>query len=496
MKYLLYFSLFLFLSFSCKKNIIKEVELELIDGEMLISTPYKIDVDLFRPAKLFIHKNKLIVYDEVREDIFKVFDIDKISYLYSFGDKGSGPGEFISTDKESINSSEYFEILDRRRLYYYNIMDTVALRIDSTLFVTNRSAPINSLKKMSDSVYLFTDDGYSGKMNTEFMLRNTLQNTTESFGKAILFDKNLKNLPAPEQAWALMKSIAVNQNRTAAFYYYYPYFKIFTNNNDFSLYRIRDVELKSGKCIYFTEPYATDKYIYVMWIAKSKTEVMTDLKNYNPKLLVFDWDGNMRHNYSLDIPIISFAVKEDDSKLYAVSFNEDDINTLYVYNLEKSIEISNYTRFNNDFFSFNLMKGYHYLEKDTYTEDGYNVFFTSLGQGLNKTYPELESIAIRIYTPNGQTNINSKIDDIIANFQKNSENFQIQNLNKENVDFLHCSYYKNAKEYDGTVSQLFFNSYLFSEENKIIDINFISTTPDVEKYIQFFESAVISFKLN
>jgi hypothetical protein len=224
MKHLPYLLFSLLLTFSCKKELNKAIELEITESKLLVADAHKISVDLFRPSKLVMHKNKLIVYDDVRKDIFKVFDTDKMLYLYSFGENGSGPNEFVFTDKETINSSDYFEILDRSKLYYFHITDTMAFRMDSILFVTNNSAPTNNFKKISDSIYLFTNDGSSGKMDTEFTLYNTQQNSKEDFGKVVLFDKKLQDLSAIDLASVLIKSVVTNQKRIAAFYYHFPYF--------------------------------------------------------------------------------------------------------------------------------------------------------------------------------------------------------------------------------------------------------------------------------
>jgi hypothetical protein len=488
------------LNISCKNDNSKSTNLQLIEKTKLISDAHQINVDLYRPSKIFIHNDKLIVYDDVRDDIFKVFDLNRLSYLYSFGNTGLAPGEFVFTDKESIIPSDYFEILDRSKLYYYHIMDTAACPIDSVLFVTNNSEPVNSFKKLSDSIYLFTNNGNSGKFDTELILYNTKQNTKENFGKVILFEKSLQSQNTANQASALIKSVITNQReqKIATFYYHYPYFKIYSDNFNYTLYHIQDTEQQTSDCIYFTEPHATERYIYVMWIAKSKKKIMHDLRNYRPQLLVFDWNGNLRHNYLLDIPVITFAVKNDDSQLYAVSFDEKDINTLFVYNLSKddaSVQLS------NDLFSLNIMDGYHFLEKDkegtyTSTEDGYKILYTYLGQGHKQTYPELESISVQLYIPqSSSTNPQTKIEEIIAKLRTNSENFQVQNLNKENSIIYHCLYSERLKEYDASESLLFFNSYLFYEDDKIIMLSIISTTPNVEQYFSHFENTVLSFKL-
>jgi hypothetical protein len=500
-KYIGVFAFYFVLAVSChteKANNI--VELDLPDAKILHSQRKIVDTDLFRPSKIFVHKDKLIVYDDVRDNILKVFDVNNLEYKYSFGNYGLGPNEFIFTDKEAINSSTYFEILDRSKLYYYNVTDTGAFAIDKTLFVADESGPINNFKKLSDSEYLFNNNTYSGKFEKEFIVYDVSNNTAKKIGNIVFFDKNLKSEDIGSQYSALQKTITTH-NRThkfAAFYYLYPYFKLFSDDKLCKIYHINNVKQKEMGCIYFAEPYSTDKFIYVMWINKSKDNVMNDLEKYHPQLFIFDWDGNLMQNYLLDIPVITFAVNNDDSKLYAVSFNESDINSLYVYDLQQ-INDDNYIQLTNNFYSLNILKGYKFVENNelcnkTFEEDGYLINFNYFGQGFNKTNEELESISVKFCMPqNEQNNPKTQIEKGIQYLHKNAENLNIQNIQIENKDVIHCSYYMNLKEYNEDIKVLYFNDFLFHEDKNVIEIRFISNIVDVGKYMNSFKAVISSF---
>ncbi len=48
---------------------------------------------------------------------------------------------------------------------------------------------------------------------------------------------------------------------------------------------------------------------------------------------VFDFTGNMIRRYILDRRIYHFAVRKDDSAIYALGLNEQHLSELYVFDL-------------------------------------------------------------------------------------------------------------------------------------------------------------------
>lgn len=48
---------------------------------------------------------------------------------------------------------------------------------------------------------------------------------------------------------------------------------------------------------------------------------------------VFDFTGNMIRRYILDQRIYHFAVRKDDSAIYALGLNEQHLSELYVFDL-------------------------------------------------------------------------------------------------------------------------------------------------------------------
>ena len=85
--------------------------------------------------------------------------------------------------------------------------------------------------------------------------------------------------------------------------------------------------LKSGE--YGIQPYATDQYIYAK-VGHAVQDVEYDGTykgfpyNYVDQVEVYDWQGSFIDNYQTDVPFNSFAVSDDNRKLYTLT---DDLET-------------------------------------------------------------------------------------------------------------------------------------------------------------------------
>ncbi|GHV65791.1 hypothetical protein FACS1894199_07460 [Bacteroidia bacterium] len=542
------------LAVSCNSDKFSQVELGL-PVPLKYSQRKNISVEMLMPTKIWLYNDKIIVYDQVREDFFKVFDRKNLEYKFSFGTYGQGPNEFISTDPESINPSTYFEVLDlafgRVKLYYYTVTDTGAFPMDQTLLVKH-NYPMQSFKKISDSLYLLDNNTSSEKFENEFILYDApKQNIKEEFGDVIFFDETLKEKHADEQFSALLKSTTVNRfnDKFATFYYKYPYFKIFSADKSYNTYHIKNVEQNKPDMMYFASSYSTEKFIYVLWLEKPKNEIFGDIENFRPQLLVFDWEGNLVRNYLMDIPAITFAVQEDDSKLYATTIAESDMNTLYVYDLHdlqqankivsfdeldinmlyasnlqqaknlyavsdeldintllyasnsQQTKNNDFVQLKNDFYSLNMLKPYKFTEdKDkernkTLEKDGYLRNVNYFAQGHNPTFKGIESIMLTVNIPqNEQNNPQTYLKKRIEDLHKIAKDLNTQTVKIGNKEVIQSSYYKNMTGYSGEDAGVqYVNEFLFCEGKNIIEMHVCSTVKDVDKYMDSFKSVVSSF---
>ena len=82
---------------------------------------------------------------------------------------------------------------------------------------------------------------------------------------------------------------------------------------------------------YYTCVRATNEYLFVL----CHNEHTQNLPNNKPTLEIWDWNGNPIAYLKLDQPICSFDVTDDNSKIYATSFN--DMDKIFLYKIRKYI---------------------------------------------------------------------------------------------------------------------------------------------------------------
>lgn len=337
MKRILVLALSIALLAACTGNKeVKTVEIQFpTESVALQESVATVSCQMLRPAKLYISNDKLIVFDDVKADIFKVFGLDSLNYLYAFSNMGGGPGEFQQINKENINADDSFEILYRNRLHRYSIQDSSAVELpeDSSLLVLSSVSPINNFKRLGVNQYVFNND--LPKSKKEFCLVDLQEGTQNPIGDLTeMQDEKAETLDK-----FYSKAICANRTRQlfAAFYYHRPAFSIYDDKGEL----VKEVTISSAEypfdpsTMYFVEPYATDKHIYVMWVCMGKKQVEQDMNEFRPEILAFDWDGQCVSRMTLSKPIITFAVSEKYGKLYAVSFAENDLDKIYSFSLPK-----------------------------------------------------------------------------------------------------------------------------------------------------------------
>lgn len=447
-----------------------------------------------------------MVFEQRSENMFKVFDFPSFQYLYSFGNRGRAGDEINSTiGSSNIINSEFIEINDNGKLRFIHVTDSTAKIIkNKTLPLADLKTPVNRLGKICDSVYYF-DNIFENNTTEEFIKVNTISNEQNLFG---LYPNWIKEkMTATEKYSRYLKSSVYNNfnNRIAAFYYHFPVLKIF-NAKDGSLVTETHINssnsslgnIENSKKIYFTEPYVSDDYIYVMWIGKEKTAVDDNLR---PNILVFNWEGQLVANYRLDSPIVTFTISEKSNKIYCTSFYGENI--IYEYELP---EISHrqlpLTKIENSFYTTNILDGYTFSQVSR--EDGIdkiveakgyksniNYFTQTREKGKKKKY-DLEAISIAVYSPLSDTIASDSYH--IFNFPKNSKAQQKEfTINNQNIKYtLYQNDYLDPK---GKKETLYSAQYDFIQNGKYIIISVSSTQDNCYRFHSAFKQMVKSFRL-
>lgn len=404
--------LFLSLLYSCKDNTFEQVEM--VSPQLLHGVGKEVSADVYLPSKMLACGNHLAVLDNTGEDVFKVFSLPSLEYEYSFGKIGMGPDEFTVIDKESLNSDgENLLFMDKMIVKSKNLASRMS-PIEVLIPVgANTNETVNALRKLNDSIYV--SNSSMDDLSFEYQLLNVGNHNVDRCGVFPDWDSSLKT--PIQKKMAYMKNICVNPKtgKTALFYYHYPVMRLYSSSNTLERQLCfgddyPDMINEGDKMIYFTESYATEDYIYVMFVGKSKKDVGTNLEDFNPQIFVLDWNGNLVANFKLDQPAITFAVT--GTQLYAFSFL--DMNKCFVYDLPLA---SDFVRISNNVLSFDMFSGYEVtdacrddwnsfrlIEKDGYKK--HTVYLWQSGQkekeglGLvcvNADFPILEDMDIVQY---------------------------------------------------------------------------------------------------
>lgn len=486
----------------------KTKEISLGTSINLYGDAKEIGVDLYRPSKMYILDNHLIIFDDVKKDIFKIFSIPSIEYRYSYGHIGEGPEEFRNISKDCINITDGIEILQSHKLHKYFLTDSTFIKDNSQLILTSVS-PINNFCRINDSLYIFNNS--ISKENThEFASLNVATAEDTRFGKIDNNEIQTKNNDI-EVSKYLSKAICHSNDtkRFAAFYYHRPVFKIYNDQQELLQTVTLNDHIHQGfnpELIYFTEPFATDQHIYVMWICKSKKDVGMDLEGYRPDILVFNWEGQLVNRFTLNKPVITFAVVEKTQKLYAVSFMDTDLDKIYEYSLPaSSTDDQTNSLIENNFYTVSPLADYHFLSKEECNneqeEEGYWVNRNYLSTGKLKKegiYAALGSMKINYYQAKEDScNLEKKIEKILNHICRKTSATQIDTLQigeKETIRIFHSI---QAKDFNGKESTMYFNTHLFLQGGGVVELSaclegshlpeaWDTLTPGIEKMIRSF----------
>jgi len=303
-----------------------------------------VGIEMFRPSRLYTVGDKLIVFDDVDKDMFKVFNLPSLDYAYSYGSHGGGPGEFSrSINKECINViDDCLEIAYLNTLMRFRVTDSTFVYLEpgkaAETPIPSELIPLNNFKKIDDTKYVANNDEFSN--DKELCCLDIKNGEMTLFGD---FSAKESQMSMQEKFANFAKSVCANQQagRFAALYNLRPLLKIYDKDlNLLSTVKIEHEALKSigdKKAMYFTDSSATPDHIYTMWIGKTKDEAVGNIDAFRPEILIFNWDGSLAGRMKLDRPVITFAVSESNGKLYAVSFDEADANKIFSYSLPEGL---------------------------------------------------------------------------------------------------------------------------------------------------------------
>jgi hypothetical protein len=318
---------------SPKLNFVELPEImEPLEGKTII-----LQNSMFNPLAMTILDDKLFVFDDVKEDIIKAFSLPEIEFAFSYGNVGRGPNEFLKIDNNYFMAySNQIELLDFGVLKRLKIIDD-RMETFEAISLPRLKNPINRIQKLNDTIYV-ADNAMDE--NQEHILIDIGKNEIiKEFGDYPNDNLNVKDNIEKYQIYAKFVVSNVKQNKFAVFYQSFPILRIYNKFGELqkNIY-IKDdnsieyfAENRDQNLIYFSFPYAAENFIYVMRVNKTEVQIMEDLNNLKPEILVWNWDGNLVARYRLDKIISRFAVSEKYKTLYGTFMMKG--NEIYEFDL-------------------------------------------------------------------------------------------------------------------------------------------------------------------
>ncbi|GMQ28775.1 BF3164 family lipoprotein [Algoriphagus confluentis] len=327
--------IFIILPFACSEKI-RIGENPLLESE-------KIEFEELRiPRKVRYKNGKLVVSENSRISpdlpLIHVIDSKKMSYMFSQGKNGFGPGEISdATDFDlGFNDSTFwvYSAVEKR-------ISEFSLFEKSDLAINQIKQPVNFFKAYSclfltDSTFIgiFVDSPYQ---LVEFGLDNEFEKgygTLENFtGRKDLDNFNLAqinsgwfNSNADKSVFAIASifydKIDVFDTKTKEFKVIYGPepelfdFELYQDESGASViwavdtpYQYRDIELGKDK-------------IYALYGGISEPEI-NRTSEIARNLRVFDFDGNLLEQYYLDRSLVSIAIDFENKKMYGITTDKE-----------------------------------------------------------------------------------------------------------------------------------------------------------------------------
>lgn len=299
----------------------------------LVAEIVTVPASYLAPRYMGISGDYLLIHKVREGKFFSIFSLPDLKYLSDAGDKGQGPNDFILLDTRSFQMTpDGFKVIDAN----LNMLKDVEI-VDEGLKVRD-SKPLFSRGMASNGFYPYGEGRYVAftqpDNENEFALYDE---TTGEFsvaeGKYPHWQELSESMPV---FWTYVKVCVPRPDgkRFAAFYGRFKRWRLF----DESLNLINEMDVKvepyeadatlapAEQPVYYVgQPYATDKYIYVL-CSNIKTS-----KDGRSELQIWDWEGNSLACYTFDRNLSLMAISEKYGKIYGVDNLVE--NQIFVYDL-------------------------------------------------------------------------------------------------------------------------------------------------------------------
>lgn len=483
-------SLTVFFLSACSNSEEAEAFVKMIElDQTLKGKEIPISAFLFRPRKMVLTKDKIVIYDDTENDKFKVFSYPDVEFLFSWGKKGEGPDEIGFVNSTGLSATDStFRFLDLTILKEYAFANSNKVKLVKRTELMESQGALNGFCWLDNSMFIAAVDNPTD-IESEYIFLYPNKKTGRAFGKlpeeGFDFDFHTQKL-----IYYIKHAVAnPRERKIIAFYGRQNMIKVFNYEGQL----LKDITFNENTFgskvesdrVSFAAPYPTDKFIYVFYFNKSMGSSIEELNSLTPEILVWNWEGELIKRFALDKPIFSFAVSEEYRKIYGADIQGG--NKIYEFTIpdfgisdqKKFQESENKTyNFKNDFYSAEIPDGWEIPARIKIDQNqiisrlGLNYNVTAFLNNQSKDLPCGATIAISVYLPKEDSldKTYERVHDRFFNPEIDTT-FKVYKDDIRNVT-LHRYYFEKETSHPQVGSFIFKQSgWVWQEEGKVVHVS-------------------------
>lgn len=279
-----------------------------------------------------VNNKYLIVVCDRKKGVFNVYKLPAVHYLYGWGHHGKGPNGFTALKyPRTINTyKDHFIIYNAmsRRLRNYIVTDSsFILDKNELLSIEKQTASLEPLKRINESEYV----AFSGPTAPKEFMVVSPNKDHPLFSFSNYPPSDLKGLARYNKFSEKGMAVQPNGSKFVVIYGNLNIIKIFHLNHNHAnlIHRIKIMDPHYNGPIHRFEMRATENYIFTLAYYASKKEMKNNVKDLQPIIEIWNWNGKQLYRIKLNKSIERFAVSEKYQKIYGISIFNPHV--IYVF---------------------------------------------------------------------------------------------------------------------------------------------------------------------